>query len=96
MRMLIHCFIKSDLSRVDRSVAHAVTPAAPPNSSFCSWHHRGATLLPSPVSVQLVKSIMAPHLPHLWGRSNSSEKISFSAPHFWQLQVNDFRLLKLA
>jgi hypothetical protein len=57
---------------------------------------RGERLLPSPASWHCVKSIGSPHLPHLWGRSNSSEKISFSVPHFGQLQVKDFRVLKLA
>jgi len=43
-----------------------------------------------------VKSIGLPHFEHWCDRSNSSEKISFSAPHAGQLQVKDFKLLKLA
>jgi hypothetical protein len=34
-------------------------------------------------------------LPHVWGLSNSSEKISFISPHLGHLQVKDSMFLKL-
>ncbi len=43
--------------------------------------------------VHLLKSIGLWHLPQVCCLSNSSEKISFSAPHSGHLQIKDFRLL---
>jgi len=72
-------------------------PGVPvPRIFYACAYQRGDTLLPSPESWHCLKSIGLPHFEHWCGRSNSSEKISFSAPHAGQLQVKDFRLLKLA
>jgi len=76
-------------------VRHLRFPVLPRIACLCA-HQRGETLLPSPESWHCLKSIGLPHLAHWCDRSNSSEKISFSAPHAGQLQVKDFRLLKLA
>ena len=43
-----------------------------------------------------MKSMASPHLSHLCFRSNSSEKISFCAPHWEHLQVKDLRFLKFS
>jgi hypothetical protein len=43
--------------------------------------------------VHLEKSIGSLHPEHDRGLSNSSEKISFSLPHFGHLQVNDVKFL---
>jgi hypothetical protein len=59
-------------------------------------HYLGATLLPSPSIVQAVKSICSPQPLQVCGRSNSSEKTSFSTPHLWHLHINAFRFLKSA
>jgi hypothetical protein len=75
-------------------VCHAGVPFA--TDRLPVRHQRGETLLPSPESWHCLKSIGLPHFAHWCDRSNSSEKISFSAPHAGQLQVKDFRLLKLA
>ncbi|MBS3810076.1 MAG: hypothetical protein KGY38_07985 [Desulfobacterales bacterium] len=40
-----------------------------------------------------MKSIGFPQLSHVWGRSNSSENISFFALHEGQEQKKDFRFL---
>ena len=56
----------------------------------------GVPLLPSPESWHWVKSIDLPHLLHVCGRSNSSEKISLSSPQLGHLQLNDLSVLKFA
>ncbi len=47
-----------------------------------------------PSSLHWLKSIWALHFLHVWGRSNSSEKISFFSPHSGHAQINDLRSLK--
>jgi hypothetical protein len=41
-----------------------------------------------------LKSIGCWHFLQMCSRLNSSEKISFSAPQWWHLQINDFKFLK--
>jgi len=46
-----------------------------------------------PSSLHWVKSISLLHLSHLCVLPNSSEKISFFAPHSGHVHVKDFKLL---
>jgi hypothetical protein len=53
----------------------------------------GSLLPPEPSMEHWVKSMGLPQDWHLCGLSNSSEKISFSAPHSGHLQVNALKFL---
>jgi len=67
-----------------------------PSNRIKCFYQRGEILLPSPCISHVAKSMDSPHPLQLWERSNSSEKISFSWPHFWHLQINALRFLKSA
>jgi hypothetical protein len=56
--------------------------------------YRASSFRASLSSVHFVKSIGFPHPLQVWGRLNSSEKISFSLPQSGHLQVKDFKLLR--
>jgi hypothetical protein len=55
--------------------------------------HRGPYLPAEDASSHWLKSMDRPHCEQVWVRSNSSEKISFSWPHWGHLQMKAFRFL---